>query len=135
MRALLNWKNEHMHDAYVNVAIMCSVNDSWELYFMLINWAVIDICLRPCHRQHKCWRLDTESRDKTCTAFPLAIRCRLNYRWVFSLVVSHFWGCFNPALEGNWIMRLIPSHKMAAHFWFRTYDWFTYWPIAFWEII
>ena len=66
---------------------------------------------------------------------PLTIWCRLHYRWVFSLVVSQFWGWFNPALEGKWPMRLIPLHKMAAHFWFRTYNWFTYLPIAFREII
>ena len=131
MRALLNRKNEYMHDAYVKVTIVCSVNDSCELYFTLINLAVTHICLRQCHRQQRVLMLDPESRDKDCIAFPPTIWCRLNNCYVFCRWLTIFWGYFNPTSEGHLPIKWIYYYKMAESSLFWLYVWFTIQPIVF----
>ena len=97
-----------------------------QLDFKLITWAVIDICLRQCHRQHQVLAADTVSGDKICTAFRLTIWCRLNDRWDFCrwfstsegiltlpLRIINQWGEF---IDTRWQSLLCLGYTIGSHF-------------------
>ena len=50
-------------------------------------------------------------------------------------MVSHWWGCYDPAYKGTLSNHVVHCLKRVEPFWFWIYNWSTAWPITFKEII
>ena len=70
---------------------------------------------------------------QTNVACALIIYSRLNYRWDSHRWLPIFWGCSNPALEGNWPITWIYLLTRVEPFWLQIYNWSTAWPIKILE--
>ena len=109
--------------------------EKWRFPALSSQGSRVCCCLRPNSKLLPNSLRLPDGQSLYCVSFGSLMYCRLDTRWEFHRQLPIFCGDSNPALAGNWPIRLTPSHKMAANFCFRTYDWFTYIPITFREII